>query len=120
MKKGRIYSILFNRCPRCHKGKFFVTDNPYNLKKFSEQNSGCPVCGEDFMRETGFYYGAMYASYGLNVILGILVYLVTNILFDWGATGFLWTFIIAAIVLWPWLYRTGRLIWINLFVGPKR
>ncbi|MGZ3863945.1 MAG: DUF983 domain-containing protein [Bacteroidia bacterium] len=120
MKKTRLYSILFNKCPRCHKGNFFVGNNPYNFSNFTKQNERCPNCGESFMREVGFYYGAMYASYALNVGLGIAVYIITNVVFDWGIPGFLWGFITSAIVLWPWLYRTGRLFWINLFVGPEK
>ena len=120
MKQKRIYSILFNKCPRCHKGNFFVTNNAYDLANFMKQNDRCPVCHESFQREVGFYYGAMYASYGLNVLLGIIVFIVTNLIFDWGVNGFLWGFGISAVVLWPWLYRAGRLIWINIFVGPEK
>ncbi|MGZ4041002.1 MAG: DUF983 domain-containing protein, partial [Bacteroidia bacterium] len=80
----------------------------------------CPVCGESFTREPGFYYGAMYASYALNIALGVGLFILTNVIFDLGVVTFLWTFIISAIVLWPWLYRTGRLFWINLFVGPAK
>jgi len=120
MKQKRIYSILFNKCPRCHKGNFFVTNNAYDLANFMKQNDRCPVCHESFQREVGFYYGAMYASYGLNVLLGIIVFIVTNLIFDWGVNGFLWGFGISAVVLWPWLYRAGRLIWINIFVGPDK
>lgn len=120
MKKTRLYSVLFNKCPRCHKGNFFVGNNAYNLFNFMKQNERCPVCKESFMREVGFYYGAMYASYGLNILLGILVFIFTNVIFDWGIHGFLYSFIVSAIILWPWLYRTGRLMWINIFVGPDK
>jgi len=85
-----------------------------------KQYDRCPVCHESFNREVGFYYGAMYAAYGLNVLLGILVFVLTNVVLDWGIHGFLYTFIILAIGLWPVLYRLGRLIWINIFVGPAK
>ncbi|MGZ3903866.1 MAG: DUF983 domain-containing protein [Bacteroidia bacterium] len=120
MKKTRLYSVLFNKCPRCHKGNFFEGNNPYNFSNFTKQNDHCPVCGESFTREPGFYYGAMYASYALNIALGVGLFILTNVIFDLGVVTFLWTFIISAIVLWPWLYRTGRLFWINLFVGPAK
>ncbi|HWY37155.1 MAG TPA: DUF983 domain-containing protein [Bacteroidia bacterium] len=119
MKRSRLYSVLFNKCPRCHKGNFFEVNNAYNLFAFTKQYKRCPVCNESFMRETGFYYGAMYASYGLNVLLGILLFILTNVVLDWGIHGFLYSYVVSAILLWPWLYRTGRLVWINLFVGPK-
>ena len=120
MKKSRLHSVLFNKCPKCHKGSFFVGNNAYNFSNFMKQNDRCPVCNESFQREVGFYYGAMYASYGLNVLLGILLFIITNVLFDWGLNLFLYTYIAFAIGLWPWLYRAGRLVWINLFVGPEK
>ena len=120
MKKTRLYSVLFNKCPRCHEGNFFVGNNAYDFKNFAKHNERCPVCKESFMREVGFYYGAMYASYGLNVLLGIILFILTNVVFDWGIHVFLYTFIVVAIGLWPVLYRMGRLIWINLFVGPAK
>jgi ribosomal protein S27AE len=120
MKKTRLYSVLFNKCPRCHKGNFFEGNNAYNFSNFTKQNERCPVCGVSFMREVGFYYGAMYASYGLNVLLGILLFVFTNVIFDWGIHVFLYAFIASAIILWPVLYRLGRLIWINIFVGPEK
>ena len=72
------------------------------------------------MREVGFYYGAMYASYGLNILLGGILLFITEGIFDWNIVNFLYLFIISAIVLGPWLYRTGRLVWINIFVGPRQ
>jgi uncharacterized protein (DUF983 family) len=120
MKKTRLYSVLFNKCPRCHKGNFFVMNNAFSFKNFMKQYERCPVCNENYMREVGFYYGAMYASYGVVILLGMSVLAITNLIFDWGIPGFLWGFTVSCFVLWPWLYRTGRLIWINIFVGPKK
>ena len=33
----------------------------------------CAVCGEDFARELGFYFGAAYMSYALTVTLWIVL-----------------------------------------------
>ena len=40
----------------------------------------CPVCNESFERETGFYYGAMYVSYGLTVGFGVGLFLLITLL----------------------------------------
>lgn len=80
----------------------------------------CQACGESFIRETGFYFGAMYASYGLTVAFGIGLFLLMVVLFDTGVLAFLITFSLGIIVLMPLLYRLSRLIWINLFVSPRK
>jgi hypothetical protein len=80
----------------------------------------CSVCGEDFIRETGFYYGAMYASYGLSVIMGILLFLIMVPLLHLSILTFLVVFSILSLLLLPVIYRLSRLIWINLFVGPRK
>lgn len=83
-------------------------------------NSSCKVCHEDFKRETGFYFGAAYVSYGLTVGFGIGLYLLLCVLFDVDTVGFLITFSVLLIVLLPIFFRYSRLIWIHLFVRPKK
>lgn len=119
LKGSKVYSILLNKCPKCHSGSFFKTNNPYKLSKFSDMNSKCELCGENFLRETGYYYGAMYISYGLNVIIGIMMFLIMVWLFEIDILIFLGTFITTNIITFPWTFRTSRLIWINLFVKYK-
>jgi uncharacterized protein (DUF983 family) len=119
-KKTKLYSIVNAKCPRCHEGDFFETRNPYNLKKFDKMHKNCPVCGEDFERETGFYYGAMYASYGLTVAFGVAMFLVICVLLNCSIMTYFIVFSVLLIVLMPIIYRTSRLIWINLFVKYKK
>jgi uncharacterized protein (DUF983 family) len=111
-----LYSLVKAKCPSCHEGNFFETQNPYNLRKFDKMHHKCPVCGEDFERETGFYYGAMYVSYGLTVGFGITVYAIMCGLFDFSEVTFLITFALLQLLLMPVFYRLARLVWINTFV----
>lgn len=116
----RLYSILANKCPRCHKGNFFETGNPYDLKRFTKMNGQCPVCKEDFNRETGFYFGAAYVSYGLTVGFGIGLYLLLCVWGNVDTASFVIIFSLLLIALLPVFFRFSRLIWINLFVHPKK
>ncbi len=118
-KETPFYSIVKAKCPRCHEGDFFETSNPYNLKKFDKMYKKCPVCGEDYERETGFYYGAMYVSYGLTVGFGIAVYVVMVALMGFTEMNFIIIFAILQLLLMPVFYRTARLVWINTFVKYK-
>jgi hypothetical protein len=79
----------------------------------------CPVCNEDFERETGFYYGAMYVSYGLTVAFGVGVFLLVSVLLGYDVVTFLVTFGVLQVVLMPVFYRMARLVWINFFVKYK-
>ena len=118
--KNPIYSVLANKCPKCHKGDFFIDSNPYKLKRFDKMNSRCPVCNENFERETGFYYGAMYVSYGLTVGFGIVLFLIMVTAFNIDVLAYLITFSILQIIFMPIIYRLSRLIWINLFVSYEK
>ena len=71
-------------------------------------------------RETGFYYGAMYVSYGLAVIIGIAMFLMMVVLFKTEVLTFLIAYSVVILLLSPWIFRKSRLTWINLFVGYKK
>ncbi|MCK6649551.1 MAG: DUF983 domain-containing protein [Bacteroidia bacterium] len=114
-----LYSVVNNKCPRCHEGNFFETNNPYMLNRFDKMHKNCPVCKEDFERETGFYYGAMYVSYGLTVAFGVAIFLLTSVILGYDAVTFLVAFGVLQIILMPVFYRMARLVWINLFVSYK-
>lgn len=119
-KKSRLYSIFLNKCPRCHTGNFFVTNNPYDLKRFSQLNNNCSPCNESFRREPGFYFGATYASYGLTVCLGLTLFLTMVWFLKIDILIFLITFLMLLVLLMPLIYRLSRLIWINVFVSPRK
>jgi uncharacterized protein (DUF983 family) len=118
-KQSALYSIVNNKCPKCHEGNFFETNNPYKLSRFDKMPHNCPVCNEDFERETGFYYGAMYVSYGLTVAFGVGVFLLVSVLLGYDVVTFLVTFGVLQVVLMPVFYRMARLVWINFFVKYK-
>ena len=115
-KATKLYSVLTSTCPRCHQGDFFETRNPYNLKKFDKMHKKCAVCNQDFEMETGFYYGDMYASYGLTVGFGIVLFVIWKYFLGLDELQFLWVFPIVLVVLTPLFYRVARLSWINFFV----
>lgn len=116
LKGTKLHSILHAKCPRCQEGDFFLEKNSYNLKKFDKMYEHCPVCGQSFQMETGFYYGAMYVSYGLSVAYGIALFLIMMVLFGLSLEIFFITVTISLLLLIPPVYRLSRLIWINMFV----
>jgi uncharacterized protein (DUF983 family) len=115
-KGNKLYSISKGKCPCCHEGDYYLVRNPYNLKKFDKMFERCSVCGQSFQMETGFYYGAMYVSYGLSVTLGIAVFLAMKVIFNVSLEIYMITISAMLIVLVPVVFRLSRIIWINMFV----
>lgn len=84
--------------------------------------SSCTVCGQQYEREPGFYYGAMYVSYAINVIWFVTSWIALSLLFPEGlSTGWTATIMIGfSLGLMPVTYRLSRLIWINFFVSYEK
>lgn len=97
-------------------GDFFKTNNPYDLKNFDKTNINCDYCAESFLREPGFYIGAMYVSYALTVAMTVTAFVGFILIFDFELEYVLAGLILAIIVLLPILFRTARIMWINIFV----
>lgn len=117
LKDTKLYSILNNKCPKCHQGDFFIDKHSYNLKTFIKMHDKCSHCGELFNKEVGFYYGAMYVSYGLNIAYGIGLFLVMVLLLKLNVLIFLFSFLSLVVVLFPVTMRISRLMYINIFVS---
>ncbi len=115
LKGTKLYSILYNKCPKCHEGDFFIYKNPFR-KGFAKMHDHCPHCGETFNKEIGFYYGAMYVSYGLNIALGVGMFLLLVVILHLDLLVYLFSFFGSVLILFPWIMRISRLTYINLFV----
>jgi uncharacterized protein (DUF983 family) len=120
MKKGsKLYSIATMTCPQCQESHMMVA-NPYRFSTMGEVKNKCEVCGLDFKPEPGFYYGAMYVSYGLGVAIFVTIWASCNWFFE--NVG-VWTQIslvlIALIGLGPYLYALSKVIWANIFFSYK-
>lgn len=122
LKKGsKLNSILTGSCPKCQNESMYLDKNALHLTNVLKMNENCSHCGLKYQLEPSFFYGAMYVSYGLNVAVGIAAFIVSFIFF--GATieqSFL-AIVITLIVLFPFVLRLARNLYINMFVSydPK-
>jgi uncharacterized protein (DUF983 family) len=114
-KGSRLYSVLKMKCPRCQEGDFFLS-HPYDMKKLGQTYTHCPSCGLKYEKEVGFYYGAMYVSYGLGVGLFVTCWVTFNLFFP-GSNTWLQIGVISglSIFLSPYLYALSKIIWANIF-----
>ena len=115
-KQTKLYGIIFNKCPRCLSSNLFIDSNPYHLNNITKMHQKCATCGCNFEKETWFFYGAMYASYGLNVVWGMLLFGLYY-LFFWQLPlhYFIILLSLSIIFLFPIILRKSRVLWLNLF-----
>lgn len=118
LKGKKIYSILNAKCPVCQEGDYYLTSNPYDLKNFSKNHERCQVCNHKFEVETGFFYGAMYVSYALQIAFSVAIFIAVGVLFpSANYPAYIFSIIGGIILLMPLTYRLSRMIWMNLFVS---
>lgn len=121
IKKGtKIYSILFNKCPRCHTGDFLIEKNPLKVHKSLKIHENCSNCNLKYMMEPSFYYGAMYVNYALTVGIAIITFVIASLGFGLELTASFIPIVIVLILTAPFSIRYSRIIWINFFVKYKR
>ena len=118
LKGSKLYSVFLNKCPRCHEGQFFKY-SPFNLTKFGDINPRCSVCNESLERETGFYFGAMYVSYGLYLAVTLSSFLIFVVWLNFEVVHVLAVLVPLYFLLMSPFFRFARLIWINIFVQYK-
>jgi len=74
----------------------------------------CPVCGLPFMREAGYYVGAMYLSYGFGVLTVLPVCTALAIVFDWPLPAVLIVMVLQTLISVPLFFRYSRIAWLHL------
>ena len=120
-KPNLILSIFKNKCPRCRRGDLYKHDGAFRIKGLMAMHDQCPVCGQPFDMEPGFYYGTNMISYALAVIVSALSFILWVLLIgiSFEDSRFFWWMGVNAVllvVLQPPLMRYSRTIWLNFFV----
>lgn len=111
-------ALLDLRCPRCHTGKLFT--HAALSTRFVEMPAQCPICGQAYEPEPGFYYGAMYISSGFStgilLAIGFLLYYLAD-------DPPLWVYVIAVaaavMIVTPLLFRYSRAVMLYGFSGSS-
>lgn len=82
-------------------------------------NDSCEKCAANFDPEPGFYFGAMFVSYAINVAIFISAWLVLYIFFNPDDWVYVITISVAALVATPLTFRFSRVLWLHWFGGIK-
>ena len=96
-------------------GDLFINKSSYSLRGMFDMPERCPLCGQDFQIEPGFYLGAMWVSYPIVIAL-----IIGFIAFGHWVLGMhmLMSFLFATVILLllsPPLIRYSRAIYLNIF-----
>jgi uncharacterized protein (DUF983 family) len=112
-----LQSVTQCKCPKCRNGNLFLTHQHYDLKNFTDMNSNCPNCGQDFEIEPGFYLGAMWVSYPIVIFLEIVFILIGLLVFRLNLMLAILFSAIILLILTPPLIRFSRSLFIHLNVS---
>lgn len=103
----------------------FQEKSAYKLRSFMKMNDQCPVCGQYFDLEVGFYYGSSYVSYALTVALSGLTFAAWWFLIGFSLNDsriFYWMGVNAVllVLLQPIFMRVARTLWLAFFIRYDR
>lgn len=110
-----ILSILKGRCPKCKNEKIFQKKGNLLLFKIPKMKSKCKSCDYLFEKEAGFFFGAMFVSYGLIVAEAITVFVILKALLGFSIINTFIGIIVLITLIGTINYRLSRIIWIYLF-----
>ena len=116
---SKMYSVLYNKCPRCHIGRFWASNNPFKnmFSSYEETCKTCDNCCLFYELETGFWYGSMYVSYAISVAVMVLFWSLTTFFFPIiNIFNEILIIVLAILLVSPVNYHLSRLIWINFFI----
>jgi uncharacterized protein (DUF983 family) len=116
-KATKIYSILTGTCPKCQEDHMYMNQNPYVISELMKMHEHCRNCGFKYKLEPNFFFGAMFVSYAVAVLIGIATFLVAHFIFRSGLINAFIAIFVALIALMPVITRVSRNIYINLFVN---
>ncbi|WP_396181099.1 DUF983 domain-containing protein [Flavobacterium sp.] len=115
-KGSKIYAMITGCCPKCHEESMYLDANPFNIMKIYAMHETCSHCKQVYKIEPSFFFGAMFVSYGLGVLIGIITFLVSHFVFQANLKTAFISIIVALILSNTLIMRMSRNIWINIFV----
>lgn len=115
-----LYSMIMNKCSRCHQGDVFISKNPYDLSNMFKLHKTCSHCQLKYEKEPHFFYGALYISYGISAGWFIIWYSLLSVTFNWDNVYFILFLSLFIIAVAPLTLRWSRLIWLNIFYKYRK
>lgn len=116
-QRSVLSSILKLRCPKCRKGHLFQSGKISKPGSLFAMYPTCGHCHQSFEPEPGFYFGAMFVSYGINTLLFIASWITLTLVYPSYSLFLLLGLLVGIVMLsLPFSFRLSRSIWLALFV----
>lgn len=113
-KRSFLANTFMCKCPRCQQGDLYT--KPFQFSKPVDMPEKCPECGQLFLPEPGFYYGAMFLSYIVSGFFFLGVVGLCIIVFKMSVNTSMFVVLLAAVLVYFPLLRCSRSLWLNLMV----
>lgn len=114
---NRVQACLSSKCPNCQSGNVYKKKEGFSMA-LPKMNENCPECGHKFLKEPGFFYGAMYVSYALAMATTIATFVICQFFFEKAFEIEMFYIISAAVVLSSWHnFKYSRVIWMYMFTA---
>lgn len=117
---NQLTSVLKLKCPQCGEGDLFCNKNIYQYKGFFDMPDRCPKCNQDFQIEPGFYYGAMYVSYGLTIAITVAIFVAMTVFNIFSIAGFIIADVVILFLALPIIFKISRALWLTINVKKDK
>jgi uncharacterized protein (DUF983 family) len=108
-------AILGLKCPRCERGNLYKS-SLIQFKGVLNMHDNCPVCGQKYDLEPGFYWGSMYIGYAISSGILLVTAFIAIIGFEMSEMKTLGLVACVGIILIPLVSRYSRALWLAMFV----
>ena len=109
-----ILSVYKEKCPKCNNG--YVFKQNVSILNLPVMNECCSNCNYQFDRDPGYFLGAMYISYGLAVVQGVVTFFFIHFSFPLLSTFYeILSVIFVIIILGRKNYKLSRVLYIHIF-----
>lgn len=119
---GSLKTVLKEKCPRCGEGELYESRKYFTFSKDSyKMKKNCPCCGLRYEKEVGFFYGAMFISYALNIAIFLTSLAIYTLFLKslWGWTYFAVGYLSIAVLSTAAVFRFSRSIWLSILTKSE-
>lgn len=109
---GLLRSMWVYNCPRCRKSPLFIS--PFNIGAPLSMHKRCEYCDLNFEPEPGYYFGAMFISYGISAVFFLTIAAIAYFAFGLGVKGIMTLIIFIGIICFIKILRLSRSVWIHI------